>query len=62
MIQPNEQVTQIDYEIEVYGIIKIWLFFVSVVCCWLIFPPVLVYRALSTKPRQLMRKMLQAIE
>lgn len=62
MIQPSEQGTQIDYEIEVYGIIRIWLFFVSVVCCWLIFPPVLVYRALSTKPRQLMRKMLQAIE
>ena len=62
MIQPSEQGTQIDYEIEVYGIIRIWLFFVSVVCCWLIFPPVLVYRALSTKPRQLMRKMLQVIE
>ena len=62
MIQPSEQGTQIDYEIEVYGLIRIWLFFVSVVCCWLIFPPILVYRALSTKPSQLMRKLLQAIE
>ena len=61
LIQPSEQGSRIDYEIEVYGIIRYWLFFISIACCWLIFPPVLVYRALSTKPRQLMRKVLQVI-
>ena len=62
MIQSSVNGSQVEYEVEVYGMIRYWLFFISIACCWLIFPPVLVYRALSSKPRQLMRKVLQVIQ
>ena len=62
LIQPSVNGSQVEYEVEVYGMIRYWLFFISIACCWLIFPPVLVYRALSTKPRHLMRKVLQVIQ
>lgn len=59
LIRPSGNGSQIDYEIEVYGIIKYWLILNAVVFCWLIFPPILIFRALSSQPRQLMRNLLQ---
>jgi len=61
LIQPNVNGTQIEYEIEVYGMIRYWLFFISITCCWLIFPPILAYRALSYQPHQMMCKLLKTL-
>ena len=49
------------YEIEVYGMIRYWLFFISITCCWLIFPPIRAYRALSYQPHQMMCKLLKTL-
>ncbi len=59
LIRPSGNGSHIDYEIEVYGIIKYWLILNAVIFCWLIFPPILIFRALSNQPRQLMRNLLQ---
>lgn len=61
LIPPSENGSEIDYEIEVYGIVKYWMIFIGVVFCELIFPPILINRALSHHPRQLMRNLLRAI-
>ncbi len=62
LIQPSVNGSQIEYEIEVYGMIRYWLFFISIACCWLIFPPILAYQALSYQPHQMIRKVLQVIQ
>ncbi len=61
LIRPSEEGSEIDYQIQVYGIVKYWLIFIGTVFCWLIFPPILVNRVLSHQPRQLMRNLLGAL-
>lgn len=53
--------SEVDYEISVSGFAKVWLVLVGLAFCWLIFPPLLVYRALVHHPHLLMRNLLQAI-
>ena len=60
-VQPSEKGSQIEYEIKVSGFAKYWMVFIGVVFCWLIFPPILVYRALMHHPHQLIRNLLQAL-
>ena len=59
VVQQNPDGSQIEYEIEVYGWIKYWIYFISLACFWLIFPPILGYRALYITPRQLMRNLIK---
>ena len=59
LVRQNPDGSQIDYEIEVYEWIKYWIYFISLACFWLIFPPILGYRALSITPRQLMRNLIK---
>ena len=59
LVQKNSDGSQIDYEIEVYGWIKYWIYFISLACFLLIFPPILGYRALYITPRQLMRNLFK---
>jgi hypothetical protein len=59
LIRNSHDGSQIDYEIEVYGFIKYWLYFISLSCCWLVFPPILAYRALFHAPRQVMCNLLK---
>jgi len=59
-VQNNPDGSQIDYEIEVYGWLKYWIYFISLASFWLIFPPILGYRALYTTPRHLMRNLIKA--
>ena len=59
LVQQNPDGSQIEYEIEVYGWIKYWIYFISLACFWLIFPPILGYRALYIAPRQLMRNLIK---
>lgn len=59
LVQKNPDGSQIEYEIEVYGWIKYWIYFISLACFWLIFPPILGYRALYITPRQLMRNLIK---
>ena len=58
-VQKNLEGSQIDYEIEVYGWIKYWIYFISLACFWLIFPPILGYRALYITPHHLMRNLIK---
>lgn len=60
-IEPNEQGSKIDFEIEVSGFAKYWILFVGVLFCWLIFPPIFVQRALVHHPQQLIKNLLQAV-
>jgi len=60
-VQPDENGSKIDYEIEVSGFVKYWMIFIGVIFCWLILPPILVHRALVHHPHQLMRNLLQAL-
>jgi len=60
-VQLDENGSRIDYEIEVYGFVKYWMIFIGVIFFWVIFPPLLVHRALVHHPHQLMRNLLQAL-
>ena len=60
-IRPSESGSHIDYEIGVVGFAKFWIGFFGIAFCWLIFPAVIVYRALFYHPERLMRNLLQAI-
>jgi hypothetical protein len=60
-IASRDHATDVSYEIEPTGFPKYWLIFVAIVFCWVIFPPILVYRALVHHPRQLMENLLQGI-
>lgn len=51
----------VGYQIEVSGFAKYWMMFISILFCWLIFPPILVRRALKHHPDQLMKNLLNAI-
>ena len=43
--------TAVTYQVAVAGFMRVWLIFLAAVFCWLIFPPILVYRALRVSPR-----------
>jgi hypothetical protein len=60
-ISPNESGSRIDYEIGVVGFAKYWMALFGIAFCWLIFPAVIVYRALFYHPDRLMKNLLQAI-
>ena len=60
LVQENSDGSVIEYEIEVYGWNKYWIYFISLACFWLIFPPIIGYRALKTTPRHLMRNLINA--
>ena len=53
--------TEVLYEIEITGFPKYWLIIISVLFCWAVFPPILVYRALVHHPKRLMENLLQGI-
>ena len=59
LVQQNPDGSQIEFEIEVYGWIKYWIYFISLACFWLIFPPIIGYQALYITPRQLMRNLIK---
>jgi hypothetical protein len=52
----------IQYEIAVVGFPKYWILFIAIVFCWLIFPPLIVYRVLNYHPQQLMENLLQSVQ
>ncbi|PXA04159.1 hypothetical protein DDZ13_08960 [Coraliomargarita sinensis] len=60
-VQPDGDGSRVCFEIEVYGFAKYWLIFFAVIFCWMIFPPVVVYRALCYHPGKLMQNLLQTV-
>ena len=60
-ITPSGSGSHVAYEIGVSGFAKYWLAFFGIAFCWLIFPAVLVHRALFHHPERLMTNLLQAI-
>jgi len=60
-ITPNGSGSRVDYEIGVSGFAKYWMAFIGIAFCWLIFPAILVHRALCYHPDRLMKNLLQAI-
>jgi hypothetical protein len=60
-ITPSGSGSRVDYEIGVSGFAKYWMAFFGIAFCWLIFPAVLVHRALFYHPDRLMKNLLQAI-
>ena len=60
-ITPSGAGSRVDYEIGVSGFAKYWMAFFGIAFCWLIFPAVLVHRALFYHPDRLMKNLLQAI-
>ena len=60
-VRPNDAGSLVQYEIEVYGFAKYWLMFFAVLFCWLIFPPIIVFRAMKHHPERLMKNLLQAV-
>lgn len=53
--------TEITYTVEPVGFPKYWLILIGILFCWLIFPPILAYRALRHHPQQLMENLLQGL-
>ena len=51
----------INYRIEVRGFAKYWMLFCAVVFCWLVFPTIAIYRALTHHPDQLMKNLLNVV-
>lgn len=60
-ITPSGSGSRVDYEIGVSGFAKYWMAFFGIAFCWLIFPAILVHRALFYHPDRLMKNLLQAI-
>ena len=60
-VQPSDSGSLVRFEIEVYGFAKYWMLFFAVVFCWLIFPPIIIYRALKYHPKRLMLNLLQTL-
>ena len=60
-ISPDGSGSRVDYEIEVCGFAKYWMGFIGIAFCWMIFPAVIVYRALFHHPDRLMKNLLQAV-
>jgi len=60
-IEPSGTGSRIDYEIGVSGFAKYWMGFIGIAFCWLIFPAILIHRALFYHPERLMKNLLQAI-
>lgn len=61
IIEPVGDRQRVSYEVSIHPAAKGWLLFVATVFCWLIFPPLLIHRALRIDPRRLMDNVLQAI-
>lgn len=59
-VLPADDGSLLQFEIEVYGFAKYWMIFFAVAFCWLIFPPIIVHRALCHHPEKLMRNLLQS--
>lgn len=59
---PSGSGSRVDYEIDVVGFVKYWLATIGIAFCWLIFPAIIVHRALFLHPDQLMKNLLQVIE
>lgn len=51
----------VEYEIEVVGFAKYWMMLFAILFCWLIFPPIIVFRTLKHHPDQLMKNLLNAV-
>ena len=60
-IRPEGTGSMVQYKIEVYGFAKYWMMFIAIVFCWLIFPPLLVFRAINHHPVRLMENLLQCV-
>jgi len=60
-ISPDGTGSNVKFEIGVTNFAKYWMIFVGVAFCWLIFPPILIHRALVHHPAQLMRNLMHAI-
>ena len=53
--------TRIAGDIRVAGPATDWMIIVAVAFCWMIFPPILVHRALVYHPRQFLKNLLAGI-
>ncbi len=61
VIEPAGDGSRIAYEVEVYGFAKYWMIFFAILTCWVIFPPLIVHRALTYHPKRLMENLLQCL-
>ncbi len=53
--------TAVSYRVEVAAFMRAWLIFLAVVLFCLIFPPILVYRALRVTPRSFAESILAGL-
>lgn len=60
-LDPSRAGTSLNYDIHVAKPIVIWLSIFSILFCWLIFPPLIAYRALVYHPRRFMENLLAGL-
>ena len=53
--------TLLSYDIHVSKLIVVWLSLFAILFCWLIFPPIIVYRALVYHPQRFMENLLAGL-
>lgn len=58
-IEPDGDGAIVRFEVEACGFPKYWLMFFGILFFWLIFPPLIVYRALNYHPKKLMENLFQ---
>jgi hypothetical protein len=59
---PEGDTTRVAYQVEVAGLVKAWAICVGGLFFWLVFPPILVHRALTHHPRRFMENLLRAVK
>lgn len=53
--------TEASFSVEPCGFAAFWLPLFGILFCWLIYPPIVAYRALVHHPRRLMENLLEGI-
>jgi hypothetical protein len=53
--------TAVSYQVHVATFMRVWLLLLATAFCWLVFPPILVYRALRVTPRSYAESILAGL-
>ncbi len=60
-LERSSKGTLLSYDIQVAKPATVWLSLIAVVFCWLILPPIMVYRALVYHPQRFMENLLAGL-
>lgn len=61
-IEPQNTGSLVRYSVGLYGFPKYWTLLFGILLCWLIFPPIIIYRAHVYHPRRLIENLLRSLD